>query len=181
MGFLIKNIMEEIFKDIKGYEGLYQISNLGKVKSLPKKQKNRYTTYYSKEKILTSNVGYGGYKFQKIGNKTFSIHRLVCEYFVNKVDNKNIVNHKDLNKINNNFDNLEWVTSRENTHHYEKTKIGSSRYIGVSFDKKRKKWIAKIKINGETVNLGRFINEIDAHFAYQNKLNKIQYGIKTSN
>jgi hypothetical protein len=156
----------EIWKDIKGFEGLYQISNFGNVKSLSRVLKNRFGYFNSKEKILNSNVGYGGYKFQKIHNKTFSIHRLVAEHFLEKPIDKNIVNHKDLNILNNNYTNLEWVSSRENTHHYELKQNRTSKFIGVSFDKQRNKWTSKIKVNGKTINLGRFNNELDAYNKY---------------
>jgi ribosomal protein S18 len=158
----------EVWKDIKDYEGLYQISSLGRVKSLSKVLKNRFGNFNSKEKILNSNVGYGGYRFQKIQNKTFSIHRLVAEHFLQKNIDKNIVNHKDLNILNNNYTNLEWVSSRENTHHYELNQKRISKYIGVSFDKQRNKWTSKIKVQGKTINLGRFDLEIDAYNKYLN-------------
>lgn len=162
----------EIWKTIEGFKD-YQISNFGRVKSLPRISKNRYGNYLTKEKILTSNIGFGGYKFQKIDCKNFSIHRLVCKYFIDKIEGKNIVNHKDLNILNNNASNLEWVTSRENTHHYEKNQNRTSKYIGVCFDKSRNKWSAKIKINGKTINLGRFNSDIEASAVYQTKLKEI--------
>ena len=71
-------------------------------------------------------------------------------------------------EIYNNVDNLEWVTNRENTHHYEKNQNRSSKYIGVSWDKDRSKWTSKIKVNGKTINLGRFENELDAYKKYLN-------------
>lgn len=157
----------EVYKKIKGFES-YEISNYGNVKSLPKQLKNRYGYYYSKEKILTSNIGYQGYRFQKINDKMFSIHRLVAEYFLDKIEGKNIVNHKDSNILNNNVENLEWVTNRENIHHYENTQNRSSKYTGVSWDKNRSKWSSKIKVNGKTINLGRFENELDAYKKYLN-------------
>ncbi len=156
----------EVWKTIKDFED-YEISNYGRIKSLPKKLKNKFGFYYSKEKILNSNIGFGGYRFQKIKNKTFSIHRLVAEYFLIKPIDKNIVNHKDLNILNNNYLNLEWVTNRENTHHYEKSQKRTSKYIGVCFDKNRNMWISKIKIQGKTINLGRFKKEIDAYNKYK--------------
>jgi hypothetical protein len=158
----------EVWKDIEGYEGIYQISNLGRIKSLSRKLKNRYSFYFSKEKILNSNIGYGGYRFQKLGDKMFSVHRLVAEYFIEKPEDKNIVNHKDFNTLNNNVSNLEWVSQRENTHHYEFSQKRSSKYIGVSFDKNRNKWTAKIKENGKTTNLGRFECELEAYNKYLN-------------
>jgi hypothetical protein len=156
----------EIWKDIKGYEGIYQISNLGRIKSLSRKLKNRYSFYFSKEKILNSNIGYGGYRFQKLGDKMFSVHRLVAEYFIEKPKDKNIVNHKDFNILNNNVSNLEWVSQRENSHHYTLTRNRTSKYIGVCFDKERNKWKSRIKVDGKTINLGRFNSELEAYNKY---------------
>jgi hypothetical protein len=170
----------EIWKDINDFEGLYQISNFGRVKSLSKKLKNRFGYYKSKEKILNCNIGYGGYRFQKLclnrTEKTFAVHRLVAIHFLEKIDGSDIVNHKDLNKTNNHYSNLEWCTAKENVHHYEMNTTRYSKYIGVSFDKSRNKWTAKIKINKKTFNIGRFDYEIDAHNAYVQYVNqKIKY------
>lgn len=157
----------EVWKDIKGLEGLYQISSLGRVKSMSKVLKNRFGFFNSKEKILNSNIGFGGYRFQKIYNKSFSIHRLVAEHFLENKENKKIVNHKDFDILNNSYLNLEWVSNRENTHHFENSQKRSSKYIGVTFDKSRNKWQSKIKIEGKTINLGRFDLELDAYNKYK--------------
>ena len=103
--------MEE-WKDIKGYEGLYQISNKGRVKSLG----NNKT---KKEKILKPRKcnGYFSVRLCKKGEKPkpFDIHRLVAEHFLPNPDNLPVVNHKDENKLNNNVENLEWCTFAYNT------------------------------------------------------------------
>lgn len=100
----------EIFKDIKGYEGYYQISNLGNVKSLK----------YNKNLILKKELSKGYYRFNLcLNNKTkhFLAHRLVA---INFIDNKldlPCVNHIDGNKLNNNSSNLEWCSHSENEIH----------------------------------------------------------------
>jgi len=154
----------EIWKDIPGYEGMYQVSNLGNVKSLPRLLRNGYTTYMSKEKLLTPKIASTKYYFVKLcknGEKSFAVHRLVMMAFagVSNLD----VNHKDLNKLNNNLENLEYCTRKQNVYHYEQHQIRSSKYIGVGFDKARNKWTAKYKKQGKTINLGRFDSEIDAY------------------
>jgi hypothetical protein len=163
----------EIWKPIKDYEGLYEVSNLGRVKSLEKTLKNRFNYYKTKEKILKPNIGYGGYAFQKIGTeglnqKTFAIHRLVADAFLTKKNELDIVNHLDLNKTNNKLSNLEWVNFRENvTHKVINTNKNYSNHVGISFDKSREKWTAKIKIEGKLYNLGRFDTEKQAILKYK--------------
>lgn len=102
--------MQEIWKDIKGYEGLYQVSNLGRVKSLPRKN-------VTKEKILNGGNNGDGYIKVSLSNKLYYVHRLVAEAFIPKIEGKNFVNHIDENKSNNNVNNLEWCTNKENINH----------------------------------------------------------------
>lgn len=112
--------MEEIWKDIKGYEGLYQVSNLGRVKSLERILKHKTTyggTYTVKEKILKpkEDKGYYRYSLSNSGkNKLFFGHRLVAEAFIPNPQHYLIVNHKDENPHNNRADNLEWCTVKYN-------------------------------------------------------------------
>jgi hypothetical protein len=114
--------MEEIWKDIKGYEGLYQISNLGKVKSLSKQCRYSHSvtnkTHYriTKEKILCNRYC-KGYKTIQLQNKQFRICRLVAIHFIDNPQNKPCVNHIDGNKKNDTINNLEWVTYSENMKH----------------------------------------------------------------
>lgn len=102
----------EIWKDIDGYEGRYQVSNFGRVRRL-------YQTVAPQ--IMNPFAGRKGYlwiKFRGNGKRRcFRIHRLVAEKFIPNPDNKPQVNHIDGNKQNNRADNLEWVTNAENQHH----------------------------------------------------------------
>lgn len=108
--------MQEIWKDIKDYEGLYQVSNFGNVKSLPRKTNNQYN-----KGIIMKQMIYRGYskvQLNKNGKiKWFAVHRLVAQAFLPNLDNKPQVNHIDGNKLNNNLSNLEWVTGSENQLH----------------------------------------------------------------
>jgi hypothetical protein len=116
----------EIFKDIEGYEGYYQISNLGKVKSL-----HRIVDNHSgfkkvlKEKFLNPNISKTGYyvvSFKKNNiKKTFKVHRLIANSFIPHVKDKKFVNHINGIKTDNRIENLEWCTILENNLHARKT------------------------------------------------------------
>ena len=101
--------MTEIWKDVKGYEGVYQVSNFGRVK--------RVTT----GRILKGGKDKYGYLIVNLYKNSVgsikTIHRLVAEAFIPNPENKPQVNHVDENKTNNSLDNLEWMTAKENTNH----------------------------------------------------------------
>lgn len=118
----------EIWKDVVGYEGFYQVSNLGRVKSVDRtvpypnsKYLNGTGTRKFYGKILTLTNDGGGYSkvtLRKSGNQVAGkVHRLVAEAFLVKPDGKDYVNHKDGIRTNNNAENLEWCTSQENAQH----------------------------------------------------------------
>jgi hypothetical protein len=163
---------EEIWKDIPEYEGLYQISNLGRIKSLH--GKGRIMS------LILNGKGYYCVHLCKNGNQTTHyIHTIIAISFLNhkSCGYKFVINHIDGNHINNNLHNLEIVTHRENTSTcFRKNKdTFSSKYIGVSWDKSRSKWMTRIQINGKTKHLGYFSLEIDASEAYQKELSKLIY------
>lgn len=105
----------ELWKDIKGYEGLYQVSNEGRVKSLNYKRTGKEKTLCPKK----HNKGYLQIQLMNGDrNKTYTIHRLVAEAFIENPNNYPCVNHKDEDKQNNNVDNLEWCTQKYNMQYY---------------------------------------------------------------
>lgn len=112
----------EVWKDIVGFEGLYKISSKGQVKSCERKTffENRSGFRIEPEKILKFGIN-KGYKFVSLSKgdkqKSYRIHRLVGEHFIDNPNNLPQINHKDCNKENNNFENLEWVTNKENFIH----------------------------------------------------------------
>ena len=111
--------MEEIWKDKKDYEGLYQVSNLGRAKSLDRYIKGKgHSLQFKKGRILKpmkDNNGYLKVKLCKDGKeKAFTVHRLVAEAFLPNPHNYPCVNHKDENKQNNNVSNLEWCSAQYN-------------------------------------------------------------------
>ena len=165
--------MKEIFKDVPAYEGKYQVSNLGNVKSLGN-DKTR------KERILKPGKnGYGYYHVTlcKNGNrKTMKVHVLVAMAFLGHIPDgthRIVLDHKDRDKSNNNLSNLELITQRENTERYFLTKKTSSQYTGVCWHKIANKWVATIIINGKSKYLGLFTEELNAHLAYQKALNEL--------
>ena len=171
--------MEEIFKDIPGYEGMYQVSNLGNVKSLSRKMNKGKIIFISKEKLLKLSKDGRGYiqvnlsKDKKILNK--KVHQLVAMAFLNHIPDgttKLVVDHIDNNPLNNRVDNLQVITNRHNIS--KDRKNGTSKYTGVYFEKSRNKYICGIRFNNKIYFHKRFNTELEAHKAYQNKLAEIQ-------
>lgn len=123
---------KEIWKDIGGYEGMYQVSSFGRVKSLERKSQN--TKRHIKEHFIKQFDDTNGYlRFSMFKNKkkvTLSIHRIVAETFIPNPNNYPCVNHKDGNKQNNCIENLEWCTYKYNTEHAWKTGLAKPKYNG---------------------------------------------------
>ena len=124
-------IQLEEWKDIEEYEGMYQVSNYGNVKSLARQRRNSKGVYMQKEKLLSltnTSTGYKKVELVKNGKKkSYKVHRLVAMAFIDNPENKPQVNHIDGNKTNNHVDNLEWVTSSENSIHAYKTGLNPNK------------------------------------------------------
>ena len=119
----------EIWRDIKDYEGLYKVSNQGRVKSLKKKFGKQETETIMKPVMQwTGYMRIGLIKDKKL--KTHMVHRLVAQAFIPNPENKPIINHIDGNKANNDVDNLEWATFKENSNLSKKLK-SSKRYNSI--------------------------------------------------
>jgi hypothetical protein len=157
----------EIFKDVPGYEGLYQVSNMGRVKSLGNNETR-------KDKILKNCLDRLGYSHISLCNdskiKKYSTHQLVAMAFLNHnpCGHKLVIDHINDVKNDNRLENLQLITQRDNC--YKTQGKYSSKYKGVCWDKARNKWHAKITINKKKMFLGYFEKEYDASVAYQNKL-----------
>lgn len=128
--------MEEIWKDIPNYEGIYQASTLGNIRSLGftheiNNQWGSTCIRHKKGRVLKQHINTAGYysvQLCKDGmTKRMMTHRLIAITFLLNPENKREVNHKDSNRLNNNLNNLEWVTSKENTNHY--IKLGRKRFL----------------------------------------------------
>jgi hypothetical protein len=155
---------QEIYNPIPNYEGLYEVSNLGKIKSL----------IHDKSKILSaSDNSLGYYKvvlFKNGKRKTFNVHQLVAMAFLNHnpCGHKLVVDHINNIKKDNRAENLQIITQRQNSH---KTQLNyTSNYKGVFWDKESNKWRGQITIKNKKVYLGRFTNEYEAHLAYNKAL-----------
>lgn len=159
--------MEENWKDIKGYEGLYQISNLGRVKSLK----------FGKQKILKSTINSRGYMkvilYKPDFKKHIFIHQSVAMAFLNHTPCglELVVDHINDDKLDNRLENLQLISNRENI--YKTQGKWASKYKGVSWHKKNSKWVAATTINNKRFFLGSFNCELAASLAYQNKLKEI--------
>lgn len=121
--------MEEIWKDIEGYEGKYQVSNFGKILSLKTNKILKHTK---------SNAGYAmvrlyhGDTDQKYQFKDYQVHRLVGTHFLPNPNNFPMINHIDENKMNPSAENLEWVSAKQNANHGSRNKtIGNKGGIPV--------------------------------------------------
>lgn len=168
--------MKEIWKDIEGYECYYQISNFGRVKSL---ERISTQNVLIKERLLKQNIRKEYYyvELNKDGYaKKYSIHRLVGQAFISNPENYPCINHIDENKLNNNVENLEWITVKGNVNHGTRNKRSSEYQHCKNFGKKRgiykvnNKWKAQIKLfeNNSQVYLGRFDNKEEAYQAFYN-------------
>jgi len=162
----------EIWKLVKGYEN-YQISNLGRVKLIDYRNTG-------KSRILKPTINSRGYYniglTNKESRKTLAIHKLLAIAFLDFVPcgSKLVIDHIDHNPLNNSLDNLQIVTTRENLSKDKFRKNITSIYTGVCWHKRDRIWRANIRINGKEKQIGSFINEYDAHLAYQSKLKEIQ-------
>jgi hypothetical protein len=171
-------MIDEIWKDILDYEGLYQVSNLGNIKSLNYRG-------HGNEGLLKPSLN--SKKYYLVGlcknkkSKSKQVHQLVAMSFLNHkpCGHKLVVNHINFIKTDNRLENLEIITQRENANH--KHLKSTSKYVGVYWSNKSKKWISQITIGEIPKNLGSFDNELEASQYYENAVIAIKNGqdIKT--
>lgn len=174
----------EVWKPIQGFEGLYEVSSWGNVRSVDRIVEHPIENLRNKKgKLLQKNILNTGYYYVDLykcnKRKKILIHRIVYEVF-HKYENINFINHKDLDKLNNFYLNLENINNRGNlTHAINKNKT-TSKYIGVSIATRtynlQKKYKASIKINKKSITLGYYFTEEEAHKSYLDALKK--YGLE---
>jgi hypothetical protein len=170
----MKDIIEE-WKDIKEYEGFYQISNLGNIKGISRYVKNKHNTLsYLKEKILKQTKDKDGYCYLHLSkngiSKRHKTHTLVCENFLEKKINESLViDHINNIKNDNRFTNLQYITLRENL---TKDRKNKNNFLGIY--KNRNKFSAKIVIDGVRKYLGTFNTPEEANNEYLKNFNLIK-------
>jgi len=157
----------EVYKDIIGYEGHYQISVLGNVKSLKR----------NSERILSPSIykTKGYYRiclYKNSKRKSCYIHQLVAITFLGHTPNGNesVIDHIDHDKTNNKLENLQIISNRENLTKDKWRYNLSSSYIGVSFNSNKNKWESSIYVKGKSYHLGYYDNETNAAQEYNNAL-----------
>lgn len=114
--------MSELWRVIKGYEGIYEVSSAGRVRSLGRNVRFGNQSRQVEARVMAEEQHYRGYLRVGLSRKGVTthhfIHRLVADAFLKNDDNLPVVNHKDRNKKNNDVSNLEWVSYSENSQHY---------------------------------------------------------------
>lgn len=165
--------MQEIWKPIKGYEGLYQVSDQGRVKSLERKNCFGRTV---KERILKPyDKGYGYLSvdlFIDGKRKQHQVHRLVCEAFHENPENKPQVNHKNEIKADNRACNLEWCTRRENCNFGTR-----NARIGEAVVKAQSQPIGQFSLDGELIKVWQSTHEAERQTGFnQGNISKVANG-----
>jgi hypothetical protein len=166
--------MEEIWKDVAGYEGLYEVSNMGKVRSVDRYVNaggvnNNGRLSLKKGKILNCSLTKRGYTRVSLSKESKTqqafIHRIVALAFLESIKGKNNVNHINGIKEDNRACNLEFVNQRENILHAKIYNVKKDCPF-VSYSKKFNRYEASIRINDKTIKLGRFKTEQAAFESY---------------
>lgn len=176
--------MEELWKWIPNYEGIYKASNLGRVKSVERRVRNSKNGYrLVRERIMKQTLSNNNYLVVKLWSKnksvTRTVHSLIVETFLDHTctTRKIVIDHIDNNPLNNRLDNLQIITNRENSIKDNKNKSG---FTGVVFRKKNKNnpYVAFIREDGVQKVIGYYPTGELASKAYQEEKNRIENKLK---
>jgi len=161
---------QEVWKDIKNYEGSYQASDKGRIKSLSRYVNMRNGKRKIRERILLPALDQQGYLHVNLSGKTIKVHILVCDTFVEEKNPviKTVVDHMDNDKLNNNATNLQRISQRENCIKDKKGAVGTWKAKGYD------KWNAAIRIDGKIKYLGHFNSQKQASDSYKKAYQQIQ-------
>lgn len=145
----------EYWKQIEGYKPIYQVSNLGRIRSLARETNSNGGIFHRKEKFLKyskSRIGYLlVFLYTETGKrKTVSVHQIVAKAFIPNPENKPEIDHKDGDKTNNTIENLRWVTHKENCEN-PLTAMKQKKYIQEKA--KHKKSIAAYTLTGNLIGV----------------------------
>ena len=174
-----ENIKEEVWMDIPDYQGYYQASNLGRIRSVDRTFIDSMgRKRFFKGKIIKGVINKDGYRkvnLSKNGKrKNFTVSQVIAITYLNHIPSGNtiVVDHINGDKLDDRLINLRLVTCRENlTICFRSDRDSfSSNFDGVHFNKASQKWMANIRLNNKKIYLGQYDNEIDAAKAYQDML-----------
>jgi len=163
--------MRERWKDVAGYEGSYQVSDKGRVRSLDRFVGDGTRFYRGRVLRPCTALKYNTvYLCINMVAKTFYVHRLVATHFIPNPKNLSEVNHLKKNTRDNRASQLEWCTVRENRTHHQNSRKNfkkTSKYTGVSWYPKTQSWRVNISFNGKKVMLGMYRSEKKASLVYR--------------
>jgi hypothetical protein len=177
----VESLENEIWKEVPGLNGYYLASNFGRIYSIEREfnyplRNGQNQIRKSVGKLLNQLLTPGGYLRIQISidgfKRKYYSHVLIARAFLNSIEGKEVVNHKDLNKTNNNIDNLEWVNSRENSIHYfqQNTKTGRA---GIHYRENRSRYNGLILHKGKRHNCGYHKTFELAEIDYNNKIKEL--------
>lgn len=168
---------EEVWKDVVGYEGYYQVSNKGQIRRLQPDE-----SYTIKEQTVGSNeyLTVKLYSPEK-GGHTFTTHRLVAKHFLKDFDSKALIDHEDRNKLNNNITNLRLATKSTNGGNSKKRSDAvTSKFKGVYYSSSIKRWVSRIKKDGVEI-CSLLDTEIECAYNYDRMAEEIYGEYATTN
>ena len=174
------NTDEEVWKDVIGFEGIYKVSNVGRL------MRYKNSVNMPDRNILKGEVTVFGYRQYKLSldgmSRRMKAHRLVAQSFIPNPDNKPQVNHKDGNKLNNRVDNLEWATSQENNQHaldtgLREVDMKQVRAMHKTMAKKQQKKVAQYDLNGNFIKTYNSLKDTAKDFKTSTNIGRVCRGL----